>query len=65
MLVRLMEFGHKLVMLNCLIWEQNPGRAFTQLQCVILTCICLMAGVRLVKCDIRPSHEVTSDRHTT
>jgi len=29
-----------------------------------LTCICLMAGVRLVKRDVRPSHEVTSDRHT-
>jgi len=28
-----------------------------------LTCICLMAGVRLVKRDVRPSHDVTSDRH--
>jgi len=28
-----------------------------------LTCTCLMAGVRLVKCDVRPSHDVTSDRH--
>ena len=32
---------------------------------IILTCICLMAGVRLVKRDVRPSHDVTSDRHTT
>ena len=30
---------------------------------LILTCICLMAGVRLVKRDIRPSHDVTSDCH--
>jgi len=29
----------------------------------MLTCICLMAGVRLVKRDVRPSHDVTSDRH--
>jgi hypothetical protein len=28
-----------------------------------LTCICLMAGVRLVKRDVRPSHDVTSDHH--
>ena len=31
---------------------------------LILTCIiCLMAGVRLVKRDVRPSHDMTSDRH--
>jgi len=29
----------------------------------LLTCICLMSGVRLVKRDVRPSHDVTSDRH--
>ena len=29
-----------------------------------LTCICLMDGVRLVKRDVKPSHDVTSDRHT-
>ena len=29
----------------------------------LLTCICLMAGVRLVKRDVRPSHDVTSDHH--
>jgi hypothetical protein len=29
----------------------------------LLPCICLMAGVRLVKRDVRPSHDVTSDRH--
>ena len=26
---------------------------------LLLTCICLMAGVRLVKRDVRPSHDVT------
>ena len=30
---------------------------------LILTCICLMAGVRLVKRDVRPSHDVMSDHH--
>ena len=32
---------------------------------LLLTCICLMAGGLLVKRDVRPSHDVTSDRHTT
>ena len=31
----------------------------------ILTCICLMAGGLLVRRDVRMSHDVTSDRHTT
>ena len=31
----------------------------------MLTCICLMAGGLLVKRDVRMSHDVTSDRHTT
>jgi len=30
-----------------------------------LTCICLKAGGLLVKRDVRMSHDVTSDRHTT
>jgi len=35
----------------------------TGLLLLLLTCICLMAGVRLMTRDVRPSHDVTSDRH--
>ena len=48
----------RIIMPRC---ARPEGDAYVQDD--LLTCICLMAGVRLVKRDVRPSHDVTSDHH--